>query len=88
MKLNKNTIKAKNYLEMYRKCTCTSIFDFYGNPSRRKEAIENHIIQKMDDNNCYGYKVLCGNSSFFTCAYRNEKTLFIETFANTFEIDF
>lgn len=87
-KLNKGTQKAERYIKMYENATCTSVMNFYSRPSYRKMAIEKELIKKMNDNKCYDYRVLGGNSTFFTCGYKAEdgKTLFIETACNTFEI--
>lgn len=88
-KLNNTTQKASNWIEQYNNSCCYSVLNFYGNCSRRKEAIENDIKKKMTENNCHGYKVLNGNSSFFTCAYKNSDNsiLYVETIGNTFEIE-
>ena len=88
-KLNKETQKGQHYIYMYNNASCISVTDFYSRPSYRKISIEKKIIEKMIDNKCYGYRVLGGNSSFFTCGYKSEddKKLYIETQCNTFEIE-
>ena len=88
-KLNKNTKKADYYKRLYNMADCSSVDGFYNNPSYTKRQIEKTIREKMIDNDCINYRVLCGNSSFFTCGYtsRNRKTLYIETSGNTFEIE-
>lgn len=88
-KLNKNTQKADYYTRLYNMADCTSVDDFYNNPSTTKRRIEKTIKERMIDNDCINYRVLCGNSSFFTCGYtsRDSKILYIETSSNTFEIE-
>ena len=87
-KLNKTTQKASNWIDSYNKSTCYSVSDFYVSRVYRKQSIEDSIKRKMVENNCHAYKVLNGNSSFFTCAYKNNDNtiLYVETIGNTWEI--
>lgn len=88
IKLNKTTQKAKNWIDSYFRSNFNSIEVFYSRPSYNKIRAERECINRMLEVNGKGYKVLGGNSSFFTCGYRSndEKTLYIETACNTFEI--
>ena len=88
-KLNNGTQKAEHYKKLYRMADCSSVDYFYNRPSSTKRAIEKTIREKMIDNDCINYRVLGGNSSFFTCGYtsRDCKKLYIETQCNTFEIE-
>lgn len=88
-KLNKSTQKASRWIEQYNKSTCYSVTNFYGNCSYEKRAIEQKIKNKMDINDFTCYRVLSGNSFYFTCGYitSDKKTLFIETACNIFEIE-
>lgn len=88
-KLNNTTQKARRYIKAYEESTCHSVQFFYGRPSYRKISIEEKIKNRMATENCIGYRVLGGNSSFFTCGYRSSdnKKLYIETYCNIFEID-
>lgn len=87
-KLNYTTKKAQKWIDEYKNSSCYSVRNFYKNCSSRKIAIEQEIIKKMDENNCYGYRVLSGNSSFFTCGYRSkdDSIIYIETIGNTYKI--
>ena len=88
-KLNNTTQKASNWIRQYNNSTCYSVLNFYGRCSYTKISIENEIIEKMNKNNCHGYRVLNGNNSFFTCAYKSkdDSILYVETIGNTFEIE-
>ena len=88
-KLNKTTQKAEHYIKCYFQSSCFSVRDFYGRCSDEKIRIEKNIRNKMFENDCIDYRVLCGNCFYFTCGYmsRDENTLYIETSGNTFEID-
>lgn len=89
MRLNNTTQKAKKYIKEYNDSTCYSVEYFYNRPSINKIRIEEDIKEKMRVLGGYGYKVLCGNSSFFTCGYLTASghTLNIETPGNTFIIE-
>ena len=87
--LNRETERAQHYIRQYEKSTCHSVQFFYNRPSYRKISIEERIRDRMTKENCVGYRVLGGNSSFFTVGYRsgdNEK-LYIETYCTIYEID-
>lgn len=86
--LNKNTQKASNWINGYFNSHYFGIEQFYNNPSCNKVRAERDCINRMIAINGTGYKVLGGNSSFFTCGYmdKSENTLYIETFGNTYKI--
>ena len=88
-KLNKSTQKAKSFIDSYFQSSYFSVRDFYTSRVYRKESIEDAIKRKMIENNCHDYRILSGNSFYFTCGYISEddNTLYIETAYNTFEID-
>lgn len=87
-KLNNTTQRAKNWIDSYNRADYTSVEQFYSRPSYNKIRAENYCLDHMREVNGYGYRVLGGNSSFFTCGYLSEdgNTLYIETHCNTFEI--
>lgn len=88
-KLNKTTKKAKQWIRAYNNSNYYNIESFYTRPSYNKIRIEQGLKEKMCSIRGHGYRVLSGNSSFFTCGYlsSDKKHLYIETFANTFEIE-
>ena len=88
-RLNKTTKKAENWVKEYKNSFCSSVKSFYGKCSSAKIEVENTIKERARANNCCNYKVLNGNCSHFTCGYmsRDNKTLFIETASNIFEIE-
>ena len=87
--LNRETERAQCYIEQYEKSTCHSVQFFYGRPSYNKIRVEEKIRDRMAKENCIDYRVLGGNSSFFTVGYRSNdnKKLYIETYCNIYEID-
>lgn len=87
-KLNRTTQKANYYVTLYNNSNCNSVDFFYKNCSSEKRRIENTILNRMASNNCHAYRILAGNTCFFTCGYlsQDNNTLFIETKDNIFEI--
>lgn len=88
-KLNKTTAKAEGWIRGYFNSHFYGVEQFYNRPSYNKIRAERDCIDRMNSINGRGYKVLGGNSSFFTCGYlsEDENTLYIETHCNIFEID-
>ena len=88
-KLNGKTERAQRYIRQYEKSTCHSVESFYGRPSYNKIRAEEKIHDRMSTENCIGYRVLGGNSSYFTVGYmsKDRKKLYIETYCNIYEID-
>ena len=88
-KLNKTTKKAEKWINEYKNSFCSSVENFYNRCSYEKIQAENTIKKRIIANNFHGYKVLGGNSFYFTCGYMSsgDKTLFIETASNIFEIE-
>ena len=86
--LNRETERAKRWINSYNKSYFYSVKQFYCNPSQFKINAEMDCINRMVKMDGKNYRVLGGNSSFFTCGYmsKNEDTLFIETHCNTFAI--
>ena len=88
-KLNKATKKAEKWIKEYKNSFCSSVKNLYGKCSYAKVEVENTIKKRITANNCHNYKVLNGNCLHFTCGYmsNDNKTLFIETKSNIFEIE-
>ncbi len=87
--LNKNTKRGKNYITSYFGASCFSVSDFYKSSSYYKTKAETIIKEKMRKNGFIDYKVLGGNSSFFTVGYTDkaQNTIYIETAQNTYKIN-
>ena len=78
------TAKGQNYIEMFNKSRHCSVKEFYRNPSSKKIAAENKILQKSE---LKAYRVLGGNSDTFTAGWLDyEDRLHIETKENSYVI--
>ena len=88
-KLNKTTQKAEAWIKQYFNSSCFSVENYYGRCSQEKISIESRIRGRMVENDLIGYRVLNGNSFYFTVGYtdRTENILYIETVSNIYEID-
>lgn len=87
--LNKNTQRAKAWIDSYFQSSCFSVRDFYSSRVYRKESIEDAIKSRMRDEGLKDYRIVSGNGFYFTCGYMDEteNILYIETAYNIFEID-
>ena len=88
-KLNKTTQRAESWIREYFNSSCFSVRDFYGRCSYEKMNIEQKIRNRMNSENLHGYKILNGNTFYFTCGYmdKTENILYVETSCNIYEID-
>ena len=61
--------RREYYIDRYRNSNCTTVTQFYKNPSERKIAIGYNIKDHLYKINGKRYRILGGNGFFFTCAY-------------------
>lgn len=90
--LNKTTKKAVNWIDAYNRALnggfkYLSVHDFYAKPSTRKIQAEAIIRNKMQEEGGEHYRILGGNSSFFTCGYKVNNKLVIFTGFDTYTIE-
>lgn len=79
-------------VEAYNNADYYSVEQYYINPSVAKRSAEIAILSKMLQCNGYDYRVIGGNSSTFSCAFRfmlddNTEFLCYETAYNTYLIE-
>ena len=88
-KLNKNTKKAKAWIDSYFMSHRFSVRDCYTTRAYNKESIENKIKERIYNENMTNYKIISYNGFYFTCGYMDtkENILYVETASNIFEID-
>lgn len=85
--LNKTTKKAGGWINAYARATKNSVYEFYRCPSSRKIQAEAIIRNKMQEEGGEHYRILGGNSSFFTCGYKVNNKLVIFTGFDTYTIE-
>ena len=70
---------------------CTSVMNYYAKPSDTKVAIEQNIKGQMFERNGKRYRILSGNTFYFTCAYVYPKDdtwiLVVKTISNHYELE-
>lgn len=85
MKSIKATTKqGQRFLSAYASATSNSVREYYKNASSAKISAENSILRSIGEAFKNTYRVLSGNSFFFTAAYQTNEGLVIETPANTY----
>ena len=84
-----NNTKMASWYNSYLKSNCYSVKNFYGRCSYEKINIEESIKARLHDDNLIGYKILNGNSFFFTVGYMSSdrKKFYVETSCNIFECE-
>lgn len=70
MKKTKLNKLEKHYLSLYEKSEMMSLRDLYKSCSDDKASAEWRIKYFMQDVKGYSYRVLGGNTFYFTCAYK------------------
>ncbi len=70
MKKTKLNKLEKYYLSLYEKSEMMSLKDLYKSCSDDKASAEWRIRYFMNQHKGYSYRVLCGNTFYFTCAYK------------------
>lgn len=76
--------KGQHFLSAYQTATSHSVKEYYKKASSAKISAENSILRAIGEAFNHTYRVLSGNSSFFTAAYKTDEGLVIETPANTY----
>lgn len=83
--------RREYYVHKFMYSDCTSVMAYYVKPSDTKVSIEQGIKRQMLDRNGKRYRVLSGNTFYFTCAYAYPKEdkwiLVVETASNHLEYD-
>lgn len=83
--------RREYYVQRFVDSDCTSVMDYYVEPSDTKVAIEQKIKRQMLERNGKRYRILGGNTFHFTCAYVYPKEdkwiLVVETYGNHHEFD-
>lgn len=85
-KLNKTTKKAQGFIDSYNRATGTTLSDIYGSYSSAKAKAERECRERMEQLGASDFRMMSGNSFSFTCGYRTDDTLYVETSANTYAI--
>lgn len=83
--------RREYYVQRFVHSDCTSVMNYYVEPSDTKVDIEQNIKKQMLERNGKRYCILGGNTFHFTCAYVYPKDdtwiLVVETSGNHLEYD-
>lgn len=80
------TQKGQHFISAYQTSTSHSVKEYYKNASSAKISAENSILRAIGEAFKHTYRVLSGNSFFFTAAYQSAEGLVIETPGNSYLI--
>ena len=87
MKTIKSTSKkGQHFLSAYANATSASVKEYYKTASYAKVSAENSILRSIGEAFKNTYRVLSGNTFFFTAAYQTEEGLVVETPGNNYLI--
>lgn len=81
------TKKLQHLVEAYEHATMRDLYDLYERPSCAKIEADRKIRHEMIDAGGYGYRIIGGNSSTFSCAYKVGTTLIYHTAYNKYIIE-
>lgn len=76
--------KGLQFISAYERATSHSVKDYYKNASSAKISAENSILRAIGEAFKNTYRVLSGNTFFFTAAYQSADGLVVETPANKY----
>lgn len=94
MKLNRNTEKARNFIERYYWSRERTLADCYLNFSKAKAIAEAQCREKMLGMDGHGFKIISFNSMTFTCGwlFEDKETgvimLNVETAHNSYQVEY
>ena len=83
-----DTKKGQYFIDAYNRATARSVTEAYNRPSTEKTRAEYFCRRAMIEEGGQGYKVISYNTFSFSCGWRNEKGIRIETACNTYQIVF
>lgn len=83
-----STKKGQALADAYNRATLSSVTEAYNRPSTEKTRAEYFCRRAMIEEGGQGYKVISYNTFSFSCGWRNEKGIRIETACNTYQIVF
>ena len=72
------TKKGQHFISAYQSATSRSVKEYYKKASSAKIIAENSILRAIGEFK-HTYRVISGNTSFFTAAYQTAEGLVVET---------
>ena len=80
------TKQGQRFIAAYANATSSSVKEYYKNASSAKISAENSILRAIGEAFRNTYRVISGNSFFFTAAYQTEEGIVVETPVNSYLI--
>ena len=85
-RVKSTTKKGQHFMAAYQTATSRSVKEYYKTASYAKISAENSILRSIAEAFRNTYRVLSGNSFFFTAAYQTADGLVVETCGNSYII--
>ena len=83
-RVKKESKKGQAFLARYERATAKSVKQFYRQPSADKKRIEQYLRLIMQDEKGKGFKIIGGNSFYFTAAWLVSNRLRVETVGSSY----
>lgn len=80
------TQKGQHFISAYQTATSHSVKEYYKKASSAKISAENSILRSIGEAFKNTYRVISGNTCFFTAAYQSAEGLVVETPGNSYLI--
>ena len=82
--IKSTTQKGQHFLSAYQTAASRSVKEYYKNASSAKVSAENSILRSIGEAFKNTYRVISGNTCFFTAAYQTDEGLVVETPGNSY----
>lgn len=86
IKLNKNTLKAENWLDA--EVEGYKLSDVYGSYSTNKEKAFDRCKELCKEENGWGLCIIGHNCNYFTVKFNTDSGVYIVTYANIYFIEY
>ena len=83
-RIKEESKKGQAFLARYERATAESVKQFYGRPSADKIRIEQRLRLVMQDEKGKGFKIIGGNTFYFTAAWLVSNGLRVETVGSSY----
>lgn len=82
------TKQAQGFIESYNRATATTLSDVYGSYSTAKARAFRYCMERVEEENGYGPRIISCNCNVFTFAFKVDNGLRVETAQNSYFIPF
>lgn len=88
MKLNRNTKKAQDLIERFYNSEFDTLEECYNFCSEAKRNAYDYCLDKCSDMDGWRFRIISFNTMSFTCGWLYEDKETVETYRNTYTIEY